>query len=170
MREEMGMRFRKIVPVSIHGNSEKNLVLRQQFARVLIDLLMQGKTILNVDETWLGMTDFRRRKWRAPGSTNSVAKLEMRPRITMIMGIDSNGSVYLSLLQSNSNSQVMDIFFRALVKQLDKERPDWRDDTVIMLDNARYHSSKPTKRLFEALSIPVLYTGPHSYAASPCEL
>ena len=29
MREDLGMRYRKLVPVSIHGNSEKNLVLRQ---------------------------------------------------------------------------------------------------------------------------------------------
>ena len=28
MREDLGMRYRKILPVSIHGNSEKNLVLR----------------------------------------------------------------------------------------------------------------------------------------------
>ena len=28
MREELGMRFRKVIPISIHGNSAKNLVLR----------------------------------------------------------------------------------------------------------------------------------------------
>ena len=28
MGEDLGMRYRKILPVSIHGNSEKNLVLR----------------------------------------------------------------------------------------------------------------------------------------------
>ena len=31
-----------------------------------------GKRILNVDETWLGMCDFRRRKWRPRDSFNSV--------------------------------------------------------------------------------------------------
>ena len=28
MREDLGMKFRKVVPISIHGNSVKNLVLR----------------------------------------------------------------------------------------------------------------------------------------------
>ena len=28
LHQEMGMKYRKIVPVSIHGNSQKNLVLR----------------------------------------------------------------------------------------------------------------------------------------------
>ena len=98
MREDLGMRYRKLVPISIHGNSDKNLVLRQQFAMQLIGLLKAGKTLLNVDETWIGMTDFRRRKWMAPGTTNSVAKLEVRPRISMIAGLDTNGTVYLSII------------------------------------------------------------------------
>ena len=32
MREDLDMKYRKVVPISIHGNSVKNLVLRQQFA------------------------------------------------------------------------------------------------------------------------------------------
>ena len=32
MREELGMRYRKIKTVSLHSNSEKNLVLRQRWA------------------------------------------------------------------------------------------------------------------------------------------
>ena len=88
----------------------------------------------------------------------------------MIVGLDSSGTVYLSLLQANSNGAVMEIYFRALVKKLDAERPGWRKDTVVLLDNASYHNSKPALRIFEALEIPVMFTGPHSYAAAPCEL
>ena len=138
MREDLGMRYRKLVPVSIHGNSEKNLVLRQQFAMKMIELLREGKNLLNVDQTWLNMTDFRRRKWQVPGTTNSVAQLQVVPRISMIMGIDTKGEVYLSLLQSNSNSKVIEIFLRQLVKQLDRVKPDWRVDTVLVWDNAKY--------------------------------
>jgi hypothetical protein len=36
-------------------------------------------------------------KWQVPGTTNSVAKLEIAPRITVILGLDSLGNVYLSL-------------------------------------------------------------------------
>ena len=75
MREVLKMRYRKLIPISIHGNSQKNLVLRQQFGMKMIQLMLAGKTLLNVDESWLGMTDFRRRKWRAPGTSNSVAQL-----------------------------------------------------------------------------------------------
>ena len=63
MREDLGMRYKKVKSVSIHANSPKNMVLRQQFALKYIELLRRGKTILCIDESWLGMTDFRRMKW-----------------------------------------------------------------------------------------------------------
>ena len=130
----------------------------------MIKLFHEGKTILNVDESWIAMSDFRRRKWQMPGTTNSVPKLLTADRISMITSLDNTGSVYLSLLQSNSNGKVMDIFLRQLALQLDRDRPDWRNDTVLLMDNAKYHWSKTTTKTLKSLS------GPHSYAASPCEL
>lgn len=64
----------------------------------------------------------------------------------------------------------MEIFFTDLVRKLDKERKDWRNDTTIVLDNAPYHTGKSTMKMFKELSIPVCFTGPHSYDACPCEL
>ena len=55
-------------------------------------------------------------------------------------------------------------------KKLEKERPNWREDTVVMLDNATYHRSAATLKVLEALRVPLLFTGPHSYTAAPCEL
>jgi hypothetical protein len=97
MRKELGMRYRKIKQVSLHSNSEKNLVLRQRWALEFLAQARKKKIFLNIDETWLGMSDFRRMKWQVPGTTNSVAKLEVAPRITVILGLDSLGNVYLSL-------------------------------------------------------------------------
>ena len=64
----------------------------------------------------------------------------------------------------------MEIFFKDLVRKLDNERKDWRMDTLIFLDNAPYHKSDATMKMFKELRLPICFTGPHSYAASPCEL
>ena len=60
MRKDLGMRYKKVKAISVHTNSPKNLVCRQQFALKFLELLMGNKVIINVDETWLGMSDFRR--------------------------------------------------------------------------------------------------------------
>ena len=170
MRDELGMRYRKVKAVLLHSNSEKNLILRQQFATEMIAIFQEKKIILNLDETWLGMSDFRRMKWRVKGSNNSISKLQLAPRISMMLGLDTLGHVYLSLYQSNSNSKMIELFLNSLVNKLDKERVTWRKDTVLLWDNAPYHTSPATLKTLKELQIPILFTGPHSYDASPCEL
>ena len=113
-----------------------------------------------------------------------MPQLQVVPRISVIVGLDTSGKVYLSLLQTNSNEKIMEIYFHALTKKLESENPNFRRTTVLMLDNgksrisfvnpiyflARYHTSKSTLQLFENLQLPVLFTGPHSYDAATCEL
>jgi len=88
----------------------------------------------------------------------------------MVVGLDSNGQLYLSLLQANSNSSVMELFFCHFIKLMNKKNPRWRQDTVIVLDNAPYHCSSSMMEFYEAQRLPIMFTGPHSYAASPVEL
>ena len=91
--------------------------------------------------SWLGMSDFRRMKWRPRGSTNSIARKLVVPRISMIVALDTDGEVFLSLTQSNTNAMIMEIFIRQLVNKLNKRDPDWRKSSVIMMDNAAYHTT-----------------------------
>ena len=136
----------------------------------LVTLLSQGKRIINVDETWLGMTDFRRRMWSEKRKPASVVQLQMVPRISMIMGLDSAGAVYLSLLQSNNNSNTMELFFKSLARKLDQENANWRKKTVILLDNAPYHASRAFYDMAAGLKLPILFSGPHSYDGAAAEL
>ena len=49
LKEDLGMSYRKIKPLSMNTNSERNLVLRQQYALQLVALLLEGKRIINID-------------------------------------------------------------------------------------------------------------------------
>ena len=65
---------------------------------------------------------------------------------------------------------MMELYFRALATQLDKERPGWRRDTVIVVDGAKYHQSQAFLIIAAELRLPYMLLGPHSYDAAPCEL
>ena len=41
---------------------------------------------------------------------------------------------------------------------------------MILMDNAPYHKSNDSMRLFEELKLPIIFTGPHGYDGSPIEL
>jgi hypothetical protein len=159
---EMGLRYKKVNQIAMTANSERSLVLRQQFAIKLLKQNPQNKVLLNLDETWLGMSDWRRRKWQAPGSNNSVAAFQLTPRVSMLTAVDTLGNVYMALAQSNSNQQMMSLFWKGLCMKLDRERPGWRSNTLWTLDGAAYHSGEESLNTLRALKVPVLMQGPHS--------
>ena len=70
----------------------------------MLKLLRDQMRIINIDETWINNTMFRRKKWREHGSTNSVPGHQVNPRISLIGGIDTSGNVYLSALQHNTDN------------------------------------------------------------------
>ena len=70
MRKEMRLGYRQVKTVPIQSNSERCLVLRQQYALRMLPLLESGcfskqpaHRIFNVDESWLNGTRFLRRMW-----------------------------------------------------------------------------------------------------------
>ena len=65
---------------------------------------------------------------------------------------------------------MMTLFINHLTKTLDMETPDWRERTIILLDNASYHRSQETKIVLQKLGLRVLYSGPYAFSASAIEL
>ena len=153
---QMGLRYRKVKHIANTANSTTGKIVRQQWAIQFIEKYHKDRIYLNLDETWLGMSDFRRMKWQAPGSNNSVPAFQMAPRVTMLTACDTLGNVYVSLTQSNSNESMFSIFIQQLVLKLDKERPNWRRNTIVTLDGASYHTAAGTLQLLEKLKIPVM--------------
>ena len=63
MRDLLKLRYNKIVKIPVHGNSERCLVQRQQCALVFLKLVPTKRRIINIDESWVGSADYRRRSW-----------------------------------------------------------------------------------------------------------
>ena len=57
-----------------------------------------------------------------------------------------------------------------MARRLDQERPGWRKTHVIQMDNAPYHKSREMLKTMEEMDLPLIFSGPHSYNASPAEL
>ena len=159
--KDLGYKFRKVNHIAMSANSERSLVLRQQWAITLLKENPSKKVLLNLDETWCGMSDWRRYKWRAPDCKNSVRAFQMTPRITMLTAVDTLGNVYISCAQSNSNQSMMSLFWKSLASKLDKERPNWRKNTLWTMDGAAYHSGEESLKVLKQLKIKVLMQGPH---------
>ena len=101
---------------------------------------------------------------------NGVAAKEVRPRISLILASDSLGNLWVSLTQVNTTSKMFTLYIKELVRLLDRERPDWRKNTVMTVDGASYHKTKESFAMFNALNVPLSVLSPSSYNVAACEL
>ena len=60
-----------------------------------------------------------------------------------------------------NNSITFILFLIKLSSYLDGVNVNWRQNTIIMVDNAPYHRSKLAKERYTTLKIPLMYLGPY---------
>ena len=174
MHKELRLGYRLARTVPVQSNHERCLVLRQQFALRMLPLLESGcfssppaHRVINIDQSWLNGTRFTRRVWVPSGAPATVTDKQVAPRISLIAALDTEGRLWFSLTQANTDSDVMILFFRKLTEQLDRESPGWEETTTILLDNAAWHTSSLMKARMAKMQLPICFTGPYSYASAP---
>ena len=169
LKKTMGLSYRRVRKVPVQANSERCLVLRQQYALVMLSILDSKKRVINVDESWLNETSFLRRSWCRPGTTGTIASRPIQPRLSLITALDTDGLVYFSLSHSTTDQDTFMLFMRYLVAMLDLETPGWQEDSLILLDNAAYHCSSQAREYLRKMQVPIMFSGPYSYSAAPIE-
>ena len=110
------MGYRMARTVTFQGNSERCLVLRQQYALKMLPLLESGRRIINVDESWLNQTNFVRKMWVPTDGAATYSFKQVLPRISLLAALDTDGRIWFSLTQANTDADVMTTFLRALVR------------------------------------------------------
>ena len=163
------MTYRKIKRLSLQTNSERCLVLRSLYAKTMLGLLHQDYRVINVDESWLSTNDCRHSKWGPRGKPNTLSMPFLGSKVNMIGALDSNGQVYLSVLQANVDTEVFLTFMTRLTKLLDLKESNWRPRTFFLLDGASYHRNPEALATMKALGLHVLISAPYSFDGAPVE-
>ena len=142
LKVSYNMSFKRLKKVAYQGNSQRSIVTRLLYAKAMLKLLEEGKRIINIDETWLTQMYYRSRSWRERGQANTISAKSISHRISMIAAVDTDGRLYLSITQQNTDSKVMlaSMFRLALLlSQDDKER---RKTTYWCIDNAFFNNPR----------------------------
>ena len=71
---------------------------------------------------------------------------------------------------ANTDEDTFRLFVQKLNAKLNAERPGWKKDTVVLLDNAPYHASRATREYFAHHGIQTIFSGPYSYSGCAVEL
>ena len=170
LRRDLRLRYRRVKKIPVQANSERCLVLRQQYALKMLLHLSKGKRVINVDESWISETDFSRRMWCPVTAAATVTERAVIPRLALLAALDTDGQVYFALTHAVTDSEVISLFLAHLARMLDAEQPGWRDQAILLLDGARYHVSAETRSVIRKLQLPCMFSGPYSFSTAPIEL
>ena len=170
MRKDLGLSFVMAKKLHPAANSARSLVLRQQYAIKMLELLQQDRHVVNLDETWLNETSFVRRTW-APKNGRSNATLNaVIPRVSMIAAMDTDGRVWFTLSHAATDSNIMALFLERLTQALHREAPGFEQGSVFLYDGAPYHTGADTRAVIKKLGLTVIQSGPYSFSGAPIEL
>ena len=164
LKTQFRLSYRRIKRVPLQGNSERCLVLRHLYAKCMLQIYDEGKHVINIDESWIPQTDFRRRCWWTRRQNNSMADKGLGHKVNMIVAVSSEGKVWLALTQCNTDENVMQLFLSRLATCLTSTYGViWREKVVVVLDGASYHRSSETRNCLQHLGMKVALSAPYSY-------
>lgn len=107
LRKKFKFSYRRIKRVAHAGNSEKNKVLRHLYARKMLQIYSEGTHVVNIDESWVSVSDFRRHCWNRSAAINSLAEQSMGHKVNLICAVSSEGPVWLAQTQCNTDENIM---------------------------------------------------------------
>ena len=88
--------------------------------------MVQGKTIINIDESVLNKTDERQHGWCWPGQRNMVTTMQRLRSLSIIAAVSSDGSLMYTVNSGKNNSGTFSLFLVKLSNHLDSVSPGWR--------------------------------------------
>ena len=137
----------------------------------MLQIYSEGTHVVNIDESWVPVTDFRNHCWNRSNGNNSMPEQAMGHKVNLICAVSSEGFVWLSLTQCNTDENVMQMFLSKLAAAFTQQYGfGWRERIVVLLDGASYHRSNETRRCIQFLGMKVVLSAPYSYQTAPAEL
>ena len=96
-----------------------------------------------------------------PGKRNMTTTMQRLRSLSIIAAVSSEGKFMFTINSGKNNSNTFMLFLIKLSNYLDSVNPKWRQDSIIMVDNAPYHRSKLMMEKYELLKVPLMFLGPY---------
>lgn len=164
-----GYRWRRILPIQSYVNRSDNVKKRAAFARDMIELLEKGTNIINADECGFNCTSTRTKGWILKGTQGRTSRIQKITNTTLMYAITLEGHSYFSLIRGGTNQFIFDRFLRMLEKALNRDRPGWKKNSALLIDNCTIHGTPLVLATIDELKLPVKWSAAASFDAVPVE-
>ena len=104
------------------------------------------------------------------GGRVDVISKPVDPKLVLIAAVDQSGLMVANVYNRGTSSVIFGNFLYGLAEILEKEDPNFRTCSIILLDNAAYHGSRDVRKVIRLLQLPVMFLPPYTPDFAPIEL
>ena len=165
----MNLKWRRVKSQDNYVNSVINIKHRHDFAIEMVNILEEGKTLINFDESVINATTSQCYSWVNKAHNIGRAYKKVVSGMSILLAVTSSGEIYFQFLDGNNNANSVALFLVLLSEELDFNHPEWREDHILLLDNCPSHKTDMVRNVLHNLEFPTVYSAPASFLAIPVE-
>ena len=145
IKNHLNYSYKKESSTTISGASTKTKFQQVIFSCRILTEILNEKYIVNIDESSFNRDLKMEYSWLPKGRTSAIINQIYRGSKSMINAFWSDGECIWVILNENVNSDCFQDFLSILNYFLELRNLNSSEKTLIMVDNAAYHSSRDTK-------------------------
>jgi len=161
LRNNLNMRFRKTILKNPKLSEANYILMNFIFLKTICRCLNLGLNIIYLDETGFSLNNTNLRMWRKKDEEILEGpKINSKLKINLIMAIDKNQIIYGQYYfnETIATEEFID-FLEELLKRLSEEE---KQNSVFVLDNAKYHTSDKIKKFVKEKQLKFLFNIPYN--------
>ena len=135
----------------------------------LLKLLIDGKVVVNVDESSFDRSIKNQYSWLPKGKSEAILNDNIKGKATLILATWSTGDWFAVVTVGTVDSKKFWAFLKLLEFVLKENSDEFENLPTVVLDNARTHSSNLTKKVIKHLAYEVRFSAPYCPEVAPVE-
>ena len=168
VKEEMSYRFKKGWSRPPKYATKRTQLIKVLYWTEFLSMLVDGKTIVNVDESSFNRSTKSQYSWLPIGEGCQIINDTLKGKVTLVLGTWSSWEWLAMIVVGTLNSLMFSVFLK-LLELLFKNIYEKRNFPIVVLDNSRTHSSKFTKRIMKDLLFELRFSAPYWPEVAPVE-
>ena len=153
--------LKRVQCIAVAADTPANEVLRLEFANWFIEMRLEGRTMIKVDETGFEIS-MRSTYGRSPVNERAQARVRrLRTRnINVMAAMHDTGMTHYEILDGNGNAERFTHFIDDLAAA--RDRHQLPANAIVVLDNVRFHRSAIVVEMLQLRGFEYKYLPPYS--------
>ena len=145
-------------------------IVKYKVCKALLGYLEQDKHIIYIDESGFGLDMHPEYSYAKRGCRPYRIGQSKSKRLNLIMGITNQNVFAYQIRKGAHNEHSFISFLLDITRKAYELGPDYVNNVVLFMDNARFHRSTLVRKLMSLLPFPILFNAPCWCELNPIEM